>query len=196
MAREFFKRFVPSAQRVQTDRRLRLLRPLLNKPYLWHLRRHAVARGFAIGAFWSMWPVAGQTIPALIIAVRLRSNVAIAFAALWLSNPFLLVPHWWSAYLIGRFLLRTPPSDVHFTWEYLSPRLSSPRAFASFVWENFHSLYVPVFVGSLIEGVVLASLGYVLIMYLWKRHSIKRWRLSRKRAAGQPRRTEPELATV
>jgi uncharacterized protein (DUF2062 family) len=178
----FLRRFIPTREQVQAQRKYRLIRSVANKPYLWHFRRHACARGFAIGAFWSMWPVAGQFIPCILITAKVRGNVAVAFAALWLSNPFVIIPHWWSAYLLGRLILRTPPADIPITFEYLWPRISSFGRFYLFISENFRNFYVPVFVGSLIEGAVLAALGYVLINAIWRARIVSRWRASRGRA--------------
>lgn len=188
MARKFFRKFMPSREKVDSERLLRFLKPIMNRPYLWHLNRHSVARGVGWGMFWSLIPVPGQSIPAVLFTIWSRGNLPMAIAATWLSNPFTLIPHWWSAYVIGKFILRSDGiSDLKWTWEYFEPHFETWGTAWRFVTTNFWHFYLPLMVGSIVEGIVVGGLAYLLIMGLWRRHSVKRWRKSRWRA--KPLRT-------
>ncbi|MFN4243318.1 MAG: DUF2062 domain-containing protein [Tepidisphaerales bacterium] len=184
MPRKFFRKFMPPREKVDSEKLLRFLKPVMDRPYLWHLNRHSVARGVSWGLFWALIPIPGQSVPAVLSTIWSRGNLALAIAATWLSNPFTLIPHWWSAYTIGKFLLRSPGiSDLQWTWEYFEPHFSSWSSAWRFVTVNFWHFYLPLLVGSIVEGVVIGGLAYVLIMTLWRRHSSNRWLRSRARAS-------------
>lgn len=184
MPRKFFRKFMPPREKVDAEKGLRWLKPLMDRPYLWHLNRHSVARGVSWGLFWALIPIPGQSIPAVLVTIWSRGNLALAIAATWLSNPFTLIPHWWSAYMIGKFLLRSEGiSELQWTWAYFEPHFESWSAAWKFVTVNFWNFYLPLLVGSLVEGAVLGGVSYLLIMGLWRRHSGRRWLRSRQRAA-------------
>lgn len=183
MARKFFRRFMPSHDRVHSEKMLRIFRPILNKPYLWHLNRHSCARGVGIGMFWSLLPVMGQSIPAVLMTWKARGNVPLAIAATWLSNPFTLIPHWWSAYVIGKFVLRSKGiEDIEWNMAYWERKFATLHSSWEFISTNFWNFYAPLFVGSILEGIVCGLLGYVLVNGFWKYHTRRKWAQSRERA--------------
>lgn len=51
MHRGMLQRWLPSEEKLRSQRGLRWLGPLLRRPWLWHLNRRRVAMGAAIGAF-------------------------------------------------------------------------------------------------------------------------------------------------
>jgi uncharacterized protein (DUF2062 family) len=180
MARKFFKKFMPSREKVDSEKLLRWLKPIMNKPYLWHLRRHGVAKSVGWGMFWALIPIPGQSVPAVLFTIWSRGNVPLALAATWISNPITLVPHWWSAYVIGKFILRSEGvDDIQWTREYWHTKTESFSALWHFISHNFWSFYLPLMVGSIVEGVVIGGAGYFLVMWLWKWHSSRQWNRSR-----------------
>jgi uncharacterized protein (DUF2062 family) len=179
MARKFFRRFMPSPERVHSEKALRWLRPIINKPYLWHLNRHSVARGVGWGAFWALIPIPIQSPMACLCAYLSRGNVPLAYAACWISNPFTLIPHWWSAYLIGKFILRSKGLEgLEFNWEYWKDRWHDWH----WMLDHFWSFFLPLMVGSVVEALLLGAGLYVLINVGWKRHARTRWLASRAKA--------------
>ena len=60
--------------------------------HLWMPCRDTVATGLTIGMFFALVPLPMQMIFAGVTAMRLKSNVPIAMAACWLSNPVTNVP--------------------------------------------------------------------------------------------------------
>lgn len=173
MARRFFKRFIPDRQKVHADSSLKWLRPILDKPYLWHLNRHSVCKGLSMGMFWAWMPIPLQSIPAIVLTVRWRGNIAVSYAATWLSNPFTMIPHWWLAYHIGKWVMRLPPSDIEFTWEFFKDKIT----FDSTGWwlKNFWSFYWPMTVGSLFISLVAAVVSYAVVYVLWRLYAQWRW---------------------
>lgn len=197
MARKFFRKFMPSREKVHSERALQWLRPIMNKPYLWHLNRHSVARAVGFGFFWSLIPIPGQSIPAVFFTIKARGNVPLALAATWLSNPFTLIPHWWSAYVIGKFFLRTPGVEG-LKWElsYFEQKLGTWSSAWDFITSNLWNFYLPLMVGSIIEGVLAGLIGYAFVDRFWKWHARRKWRQSRERARLAAASAATETAAV
>ena len=108
-----YLRFVRHAFRTLRHRKLRhrpwwqtLSRPLFHRS-LWMPCRDTVATGLAIGLFFSMVPLIPQSIFAAILAMRTKSNVPMAMAACFISNPFTNVPFWLAQIWLGQWLIDT-----------------------------------------------------------------------------------------
>jgi uncharacterized protein (DUF2062 family) len=71
---------------------------------LWMPCRDTVATGLAIGAFFAVMPLPLQMLFAGVVAMRFRSNVPIAMAACWLSNPLTNLPIWGFQLWLGTWL--------------------------------------------------------------------------------------------
>jgi uncharacterized protein (DUF2062 family) len=81
----------------------KLSSPLFHRS-LWKPCRDSVASGLSAGLFFSMMPMPFQMIPAALITMFFRGNVAIAMGACWLSNPLTQVPIWWFQFRLGEWL--------------------------------------------------------------------------------------------
>jgi len=89
---------------------------LLRYQYLRFVRLRAtpanIARGFAIGIFWGMFPLPGvQMLTAILTAALLRSNKLAAAAGTWLSNPLTTIPLTLFNFEVGRRLLNRQPIE-------------------------------------------------------------------------------------
>lgn len=181
MARRFVKRFLPDRSRIEGEMP-RWIGKVLLSPQLWHLNRHSVSRGLAIGSFWAWMPVP-QSIPAAFMAIYLRGNVLLAIATTWLSNPFTLVPWILVCYKIGRFVTGARPMGNPVT--ELKAIFSGSESFGhfwSYVANNLHVLWVFT-VGCVVFGTLFSAATYFLVNGLW------RWNLSRRWAKrGHPHR--------
>lgn len=103
--RRRLQRWLPSEDRLRDSRSLRWLRPLLQRPWLWHLTRRRVAAGAAIGVFFGLLIPVLQIVAAAAAALLLRANLPVAAAATLVSNPLTYVPIWVAAYRTGSALL-------------------------------------------------------------------------------------------
>jgi uncharacterized protein (DUF2062 family) len=99
------QRWLPSKHRLRDSRSLRLLGPLLERPWLWHLTRRSAANGAAIGVFFGFMIPVLQIDAAAAAALLLRANLPVAAAATLVSNPVTYVPIWVAAYRTGSVLL-------------------------------------------------------------------------------------------
>ena len=164
MPRRFFKRYMPHPDRIKSNKSLRFLGALIHDPNLWHLNRHSVARAMAIGLFWAMIPMPMQMLAAAVCALPARANLPIAVGLVWLTNPLTMPPVFYCNYKVGTWLLDTPASDM--------------PAELSLAWVS-HMLqhnWQPLYLGSLVSGVVFAILGYVLTQAYWRWWVGRSWR--------------------
>ena len=68
MPRKFFRKYLPSHEAVRQNRYIARFGTLLHHPNLWHLNRHSVAGGVAIGMFAGLVPGPFQMLIAAIAA--------------------------------------------------------------------------------------------------------------------------------
>lgn len=163
MARRFFKRFTPPRERVTGNRLLRIFGRALHQPNLWHLNRRSVSRAMLVGLFWTLIPMPFQTIPATACALMLRANLGITLLLVWLTNPLTLPPVLYACYRFGRFLLRSPASELAFEWSWKSIR------------DHMSEIWRPLYAGALVAAIVSSILGYVLVEVIWRLHVARRW---------------------
>ena len=136
---------------------------LLRHPEYWAVRRENVARGFAIGLFVAFLPFPGHMALAPLTALALRANVPVAFATIWIVNPFTIVPVFFFAYWLGTVILGLPMSHFTFelSWDWVARELP-------YVWK-------PLLVGSFLMSVVSATLGYLGVQWIWRRGILYRY---------------------
>lgn len=117
-------------------------------PHVWQPEREPVARGFAIGGFFSMLPIPFQSLPAVALAIWTRSNVPASLVGCWVTNP-VTAPFIWIVQLqIGYFLLgRESP------WHLLKDHS---------VWEVVRQSPWPMAVGTVVTAPISLVVSYFL----------------------------------
>ena len=177
MPRKIFRKYLPSHERVRNHRHMARFGGFLQHPNLWHLNRHSVAGGVAVGLFAGLVPGPLQMLVAAPIAVALRVNLPVALVTTFYTNPFTIGPLYVLAYLIGRFIIggngefRMPP-DME--WSHLG---ASFHAFLDWAL----SLGTPLAVGLFALALILAVLGYACVQLGWRAYVIRAWRKRRQR---------------
>jgi uncharacterized protein (TIGR03546 family) len=124
-----------------------------------HNSPHEIALGAGIGAFISVLPVYGlHTVLVILAAIIVRpANKIAIFLGTNLSIPLTLPFITWAAYELGRFILKgsLPP----LSWEF----------FKHLTFQKIASLYGPLFLGSLVLGVICAIVVYGLTFFVVKK---------------------------
>jgi len=161
--KKHFKRIMPDHKKIRDQKALRIFGKVLYEPNLWHLNRYSVARAFSVGLFCAWVPVPFQMVIAAALAIVVRSNLPLAVALVWLTNPITMPPLFFFAYKLGSWLLSTPPQPFHFelTIDWLIQTLSGN-------WQ-------PFLLGCFVCGVVSAILSNLIIRMLWRYFTIRSW---------------------
>ena len=167
MPRKFFRKYLPDHASIREHRHLRRFRPLLRHPNLWHLNRHSVAGGVALGLFAGLIPGPVQMLSAAILAIVFRVNLPVAMLTTLYTNPVTWGPLIVAAYAIGSLFTGEPladamPPEFHWSggWHVFVPEL----------WQWFKGLGETYVIGSLALGLALAGLGYLVVQLGWRWH--------------------------
>ncbi len=177
MPRKFFRKYLPSHESVRNHRHIARFGGFLRHPNLWHLNRHSVAGGVAVGMFSGLVPGPLQMLTTALLAVPLRVNLPVALATTLYTNPFTIGPLYVLAYLIGRLIIGgdaaplSPPPEIE--WSRLGASLD---AFLHWCL----SLGTPLAVGLLALALILAALGYACVQVGWRAYVIRAWRKRRQ----------------
>lgn len=168
---------LPDPASIMENRWLGPFRHRLAHPRLWHLSRHSVASGVAIGLLCGLIPGPFQMLGAALLAVGLRANLPLAVLVTLYTNPFTIIPIYLLAYRIGRVVLN---DDSALT---LPP---SPEATGLGEWSMAlvqwgHQVSVPLACGLLTLGLALAALAYAGIHAGWRIHLRHRWKNRHRR---------------
>lgn len=173
MPRKFFRKHLPSHESVRNNRHISRFGGFLRHPNLWHLNRHSVAGGVAVGMFSGLVPGPFQMLAAALLAVPLRVNLPVALATTLYTNPVTIGPLYLLAYLIGRLIIGgnsapiDPPPDMD--WSHIGASL---EAFLRWIL----SMGTPLAVGLLALALILAALGYACVQIGWRAYVIRAWR--------------------
>ncbi|HXF47521.1 MAG TPA: DUF2062 domain-containing protein [Burkholderiaceae bacterium] len=178
MPRKFFKRFLPSVDKVREVKALAIFGHALFHPALWHLNRRSAAGGVAAGLFCGLIPGPLQMLGAGIVAVLFRVNLPVALATTLYTNPLTIVPLYLIAYKYGALVLgvtggREPEPPPEWVWSQLGASL---EAYGQWML----GLGAPLALGVFLLACTLAALGYVAVRLLWSVYLRRAW-IARKR---------------
>jgi uncharacterized protein len=156
MPKQLIKRITPDHTTVRNHKYLRLFGRLLLDPNLWHLNRRSVSGGFFVGLFWAFFPMPFQMVAATATAIPARVNLPIAVALVWITNPITIPPIFFATYKLGCWILGQPGVSADFqpTLQWFSDSLGQ--------------IWLPLYLGSVICGLLFGLLGFVGIRLLWR----------------------------
>lgn len=175
MAKRLIKRYLPDVHKVRNHKYLRLFGEMLHDPNLWHLNRHSVSDGFAIGLFMTFIPIPFQTIPAAALAILFHANLPIAVVLVWITNPFTMLPIFYFSYKVGTWVLGSTPQAFTFemSWPWLAYELGQ--------------IWLPFLLGSLLVASTASLIGYFGMHQLWRWRVVRNWE-KRKKARSKRKR--------
>jgi hypothetical protein len=179
MPRKFLRRILPDGDAVRAHKYLAWCGDWLHHPNLWHLNRHSVAGGVAIGLAAGLVPGPLQMLTAALIAIPTKKNLPVALATTLYTNPFTIAPLYLFAYAYGRLLLGADgrAADVApFEWDW-SHWLDSAQALGHWAL----ALGKPLAVGLVALALTLAAAGYFAVQLAWRAYVIFAWRARKSR---------------
>ena len=179
MPRKYFRKYLPTQAWVHEHRWFGRFASFLDHPNLWHLNRHSVAGGVALGLFAGLVPGPLQMLTALLLAIPLHVNLPVALLITLYTNPLTIVPLYVLAYEYGSLLLGETGHGVvvqtfEMDWMHFGDSLQ-----AMFQW--MLSLGMPLAVGLLALALTLAAVGYFAVQIAWRLHVMLAWRARRRR---------------
>jgi hypothetical protein len=179
MPRKFFRRVMPSVDKVREVRVLSMFGDSLFHPSLWHLHRRSAAGGVAVGLFCGLIPGPLQMLGAGIACVLFRVNLPVALVTTLYTNPLTIVPLYLLAYEIGSFVMGTAgsqPVAAPPDWDW-----SKPLGSADAIGHWMIGLGPGLALGLFLLACLLAALGYIVVRALWSIHLRRAWYSRRRR---------------
>jgi uncharacterized protein (DUF2062 family) len=125
---------------------------------------HRIALGVAIGMFVTWTPTVGfQMLLVLALSWLLGANKLVGVPFVWISNPATFVPIFLPNYYLGRWVLGSNTEAPDFVKAMTISRswLETVQNWWAATWQVFW----PLWVGSIIIGLVLGIVSYGLIYY-------------------------------
>lgn len=185
MPKKLIKRYMPDPNKIREHKHLQVFGSLLHNPNLWHMNRRSVAGAFGVGLFMAAVPVPFQMLLAAAGAIVFRVNLPISVGLVWITNPVTMIPMFYFAYLVGAFVMGTPPTisqdDMQLTWSWLLSELGH--------------IGTPFLLGCLILGIGGSVLGYFGIHLLWRLNVARQWR-ERKQSRARRKRQKRDAENV
>lgn len=180
--RKFFRKYLPDAAAVRSNRMVAMFGGFLRHPNLWHLNRRSASRAVGIGLFAGLVPGPLQMLTALVLAVALRGNLPVALLLTLYTNPLTIVPLYLVAFAYGRLLLghsgdgvRVEPFQMD--WANL---LHSMGAMLDWCL----ALGKPLAAGLVALALTLGIAGTLLTRLGWRLYVVAAWRRRASRRAG------------
>lgn len=164
-----YRKYLPTREQLREVRSLRFLGEVIFEPNLWHFNRHSVSFAFLVGTFCCFLPIPFQMVPCVLLCAWIRCNVPLSIALVWVSNPITMPAMFYSTYRLGTWLLgrENRVSHINLSWDWLSSQVE-------LVWE-------PLLLGSLLAGLTLGSLAFVIVRIYWRWKVVRHWSMRRLR---------------
>jgi len=184
MPRKYFRKYLPTHESVRQNRLIAKFGGFLHRhPNLWHLNRHSVSGGVAVGLFCGLIPGPLQMLGAALIAIPLGVNLPVALLATLFTNPFTIVPLYLFAYWLGSLVtgnggkMIEPPE---LSWTDIGEWLHALVDWA-------YALGKPLAIGLPLLAALLAVLGWLAVQVGWRAWVVIQWRRrARRRQVSDP----------
>ncbi len=121
---------------------------------------HHVAMSFAVGTFIGISPFLGvHTIMGFFVAQYFRLNTFVTVSAVWITNPWTLIPIYSFNTWVGMKMLGVEGVMSNVQWKTMT---------MGSIARELKELLIPFFLGNILVGFIAAVVGYFLIYLLLK----------------------------
>lgn len=166
MAKKILLRIMPDIDKLQQKRGFSFLGQwLLKHPYLFHVQRHKVALGFALGIGFGVIPLPVQVFFSLFFCFILRANVAVSLMAAIFYNPLTYPFIFAFALQIGTFLgghglsfMLLPDNSLLF---------NNPEQWFEIMMNLMGKIGETLLLGVPVAGLLLGLISYWVIRASW-----------------------------
>lgn len=172
------RRFLPDHETIRQNRWLRWIGPALHHPRLWHLSRHGLALGVALGLFFGLLIPLAQIPLSAAAAVVLRANLPAAVASTLVTNPVTFGPVYYAAWQLGSFVLGKPGEPA------VLPSAAPPQAAVAGEgwWRSVQRRVLgvgkPLLMGLALIASAAGVLAYFAVSWVW---ALRVWWTRRRR---------------
>jgi uncharacterized protein (DUF2062 family) len=160
--RAWIKGHIPSRETIDSYRILRPFAKQLRHPELWHMNAKSVPRAVALGLGVGVIIPFMHVILAVILAIPVRANVAIAGAFTLVVNPITIPPMYYAAYRIGSWELRHDALGP----DPAAAQEASGELARMLFW--LHHASGPIALGILTIALSAAIGGYIVSALVWR----------------------------
>ncbi|GEM_PF-46118 len=175
MVKKRLRKVIPNASDLRKSGALKPFGEWIYASNYWHLNRYSASMAFFVGLFVAFLPIPGQMLVAALLAIRLRCNLPLSVALVWVSNPLTAPPLFYMAYRLGGLLIGRPLAI---------PVGTEETAFDLYwLFAKIGTVWPPLLLGCLLLGLFAGSLGYFLISNIWRWRVARDWRRRRHRRA-------------
>lgn len=173
MVKKRLRKFIPKASDLRKSGALKPFGEWIYASNYWHLNRYSASMAFFVGLFVAFLPIPGQMLIAALLAIRLRCNLPLSVALVWVSNPLTAPPLFYLAYRLGGLLINQPLAI---------PAGNEETAFDLYwLFAKMGTVWQPLLLGCLLLGLFAGSVGYFVISNIWRWRVGRDWRRRRQR---------------
>ena len=174
MAKHFFQFWLPSPERVNSLKIIKIFGKYASNPQLWYVNRKSISKAVFIGTFWGILPIPLHSALIIITVLLFEANLPISLLLAWIMNPFTIVP-----ILIFAFWIGTQIYGVHMINKDML--LGVFHQIVHWIQNFGHghidfSLAKILATGLLIEALLFAVVLFTLTRIYWRWTVIKKWR--------------------
>ncbi|QKJ23684.1 DUF2062 domain-containing protein [Poseidonibacter lekithochrous] len=152
MPKKILQKILPSHKKIKEQKYLKIFGQALYKREIWSLHRKRVLGAVFLGVFVSCLPIPLQMVLVTFLAIIFNVNLPISFALLFINNPITIPFIFYIEYEIGAYILNASNS---ITFDLDS------------MYENLGDIAIYLYLGSIILGLVLASISTVITNISW-----------------------------
>ncbi|MGH8672321.1 MAG: DUF2062 domain-containing protein [Burkholderiales bacterium] len=186
MPRKYFRKYLPSHESIKSNRFIGYFGPALKHHNLWHLNRHSVAGGVAVGMFTGLIPGPLQVISSVVLTMVFRVNLPVAILTTFYTNPLTIVPLYIVAYQYGKLVTGITHNGSIPVTALANPFNTSISQWIPALVDWMQAAGKPFLIGLVLLAISLSLVGYLVVQGLWRAYIVLQWRrrlLRRARAA-------------
>ncbi|ENX17681.1 hypothetical protein F895_00825 [Acinetobacter sp. CIP 64.2] len=178
MPKQFFHKWLPSAEKVASLKLMKIFGERTLNPLLWYVNRRSIAKAILIGTFWGILPVPFHSVFIILTVLFFEVNLPIGLCMAWLTNPFTVVPILYLGFWFGTKIYHVNMINKDMLLGVLHQILNWIKNFGH--GHIDFSLAKILVSGLIIEAILFAILFYLATLLLWRWIVIRSWRNRRK----------------
>ncbi|MHA3890997.1 DUF2062 domain-containing protein [Acinetobacter sp. GXMZU3951] len=182
MAKKFFQSWLPSPEKVNQLKFMRIFGQRTLNPVLWYVNRKSISQAVFIGTFWGILPVPFHSVFIVLTVLLIEVNLPLSLTLAWLSNPLTVVPILYLGFWLGSKIFQVNMIDQDMILGVLHQIINWIKNFGH-GHIDFHLAKI-LLTGLVLEALLAACLFYICTRVIWRWTVLRKWhkRLSQHEA--------------